>query len=496
MDGLRRAEHDRQAGQILPVFVISLLVILAIGALVLDGASMLVTRRHLQNAGDAAALAGANLIQKTNSGSVCSSTSGPPPGSPRSDITTAVNASLASNYSSLTSSNITITCPSGWDNQAVQVDLQVTAASYLQRVIGYTAPSVRTTSIAVNGQIAGSNYSVVLLDKSDATQQSTWPNGRKGCPSMLISGGPTVTFDGSVMIDSACSAANGGALGTNGSSATVTMGTGKTINMVGTYNLGPLTITPAPVTGAQYVADPLITLDAIAASSSPTFTVRNGTAAHPSTLVLNNTTQVLQPGVYYGGIQLKNSSVALLRPGVYIMDGGGLDIGAQASFCSISTTSTASTCAGFSTGDCPDTTCGVLIVNRGTASGSGTAMGQVTVGAGSTLKLRAYDERAITGGDFQYRNLLLWQESTPNASSTYAQPVIALNGGGTVDISGGVYAPQGAVTMGGGSGGSGGTTNLTVQFIAWDFTISGNSTFHFYYSDSDFPRPKDYGLVK
>ena len=178
------------------------------------------------------------------------------------------------------------------------------------------------------------------------------------------------------------------------------------------------------------------------------------------------------------------------------MDGGGLDIGAQASFCSISTTSTATTCSGFATGDCPDTTCGVLIVNRGPASGSAaTKMNQVTVGAGSTLKLKAFDERAV-GGDFQYRNLLLWQESSPNASSTYGQPVVALNGGGTVDISGTVYAPQAAVTMGGGSGGSGGTTNLTVQFIAYDFTISGNSTFHFYYSDSDFARPKDYGLVK
>jgi hypothetical protein len=212
-------------------------------------------------------------------------------------------------------------------------------------------------------------------------------------------------------------------------------------------------------------------------------------------LILNNTTQVLQPGIYSGGIQLKNSSIALLRPGIYVMDGGGLDIGAQASFCSISSTSTATDCSGFATGDCPDTACGVLILNKGTTNG-GNAMAQITVGAGSTLKLKAFDDRAVTGGDYQYRNLLLWQDSSPAASSTYAQPTVALNGGGTVDISGTVYAPQAAVTMGGGSGGSGGTTNLTVQFICWDFTISGNSTFHFYYSDADFARPKDYGLVK
>lgn len=55
-------KRERQAGQILPLFVLSMLVILSVGALVLDGANILVTRRHLQNAGDAAALAGANLI--------------------------------------------------------------------------------------------------------------------------------------------------------------------------------------------------------------------------------------------------------------------------------------------------------------------------------------------------------------------------------------------------------------------------------------------------
>ena len=483
----KRHRHDpkreREAGQILPLFVLSMLVILSVGALVLDGANILVTRRHLQNAGDAAALAGANLIQKTGSGSVCSTVSSSPPGAARADIIAAVNASLANNWPSLTSSNITITCPTGWDNEAVQVDLNLTSTNYLGRAIGFGPRNVATTSVAVNGQIAGSNYSVVLLDPSN----SGWPNGRKGCPAMLISGGPTIAFDGSVMIDSACTAGNGGALASNGSSATVTMATGKTINMVGGYSLGPLNITPAPTTGGTAIADPLITLDAI---STTGMTTRSA-----SKLVLNNTTQVLQPGIYTGGIQLKNSSIALLRPGIYVMDGGGLDIGAQASFCSISSTSTATTCANF-TIDCPDTLCGVLILNKGTTNGAN-AMDQITVGAGSTLKLRAYDERAVTGGDFQYRNMLLWQDSTPAASSSYAQPIVALNGGGTVDISGTVYAPQAAVTMGGGSGGSGGsTTNATLQFICWDFTISGNATFHFYYNDSEFARPKDYGLVR
>src|SRR5256885_11624313 len=121
------------------------------------------------------------------------------------------------------------------------------------------------------------------------------------------------------MSDSTCIAGTGGALASNGSSATVTMASGKTINMVGGYSLGPLTITPAPSTGATYVADPLITIDPL---STAGMTVRSA-----SKLTLNNTTQVLQPGIYTGGIQLKNSAIALLRPGIYVFDGGGVDIG-------------------------------------------------------------------------------------------------------------------------------------------------------------------------
>ena len=71
-------ERQRQSGQILPLFALAMIVILSIGALVLDGASMLVTRRHLQNAGDAAALAGANTLQKLNSAHVCSTVSSSP----------------------------------------------------------------------------------------------------------------------------------------------------------------------------------------------------------------------------------------------------------------------------------------------------------------------------------------------------------------------------------------------------------------------------------
>jgi hypothetical protein len=480
---LGTGRQGRQAGQILPLFVLSMVAVLAIGALVLDGASVLVTRRHLQDAGDAAALAGANTLQATRSSHLCSSDSGNLSGGPRNDIVNAVRASLHDNWPNFPPGNVSVTCPSGWENQAVQVDLNITSNSYLGSAIGASAQNVATTSIAVNGQVSGSNYNVVLLDPSNAT----WPNSRRGCPSFLISGGPTIRFDGSVMIDSACTAADGGALAANGGAATVTLAPGRSLNMVGGYNLGALTITPVPNIGMTALLDPLKDIDPIDYASMP---IRSAVR-----LILSNETQVLEPGRYIGGIQLRNSSVALLRPGIYVLDGGLLDVGAQAAVCSITATSTATDCSSWSA-DCPDTTCGVLLFNRGILSGLG-AMGQISVGAGSTLKLRAYDERAMNNVGFEYRNLLIWQDATPAASLLFAQPVIQLSGGGNVDISGTVYAPQAKVQMGGSSGGTGGSTvNLALQFIAWDLEISGNSSFRFSYGNDYFARPKDYGLVR
>jgi Flp pilus assembly protein TadG len=487
MGTVRSADRQREGerGQILILFVLGLVVLLAASALLIDGANSLVTRRRLQNMGDAAALAGANQVQATGSAHVCSTISSSPPGAPRSDITTAVLASISSNWPSFPTANVTITCSANTDyeNQAVTVDLTINASNFFGTAIGYGGSTVKTTSTALNGQVPASLYSVVLLDPTNAS----FPNGRRGCPSFLISGGPTLTFGGSVIVDSACTVANGGAIASNGNSATVTFASGKALYSVGGYNQGPLTITPTPITGSTAVTDPLIDIEAINYAS---MTVRSA-----SKLTLNNTSQVLQPGVYTGGIQLKNSSTAVLRPGIYVIDGGGLDIGAQASFCSISSTSLATNCTGFATGDCPDTTCGVLIFNRGTSNGSG-AMGAISIGAGATLKLRAYDDRAMAGAGFEYRNLLFWQANSPTPSSTYNQPDVALSGGGSVDISGTVYTPSAKITMGGGSGGSGGATTLTLQFIAWDLEMSGNSTFTFNYSDNDFVRPRDYGLVQ
>jgi hypothetical protein len=222
----------------------------------------------------------------------------------------------------------------------------------------------------------------------------------------------------------------------------------------------------------------------------------------------SNQTVTLDPGVYKGGIELRNSSVALLRPGVYVIQGGGFKVGAQASVYAVDYVWPANTKPADWTTACHKGSCGVLIYNTGDQTGS-LAIDAVDVSAGATFKVRSYDSTALSTTSVYndatkhfsrsaFDHLLIWQSANPQATSTYGQPEIRLNGGGNVEMIGTVYAPQAKVRMGGTSGGGGGDSELklTLQFIVWDLELSGNATFHFVYDGNEFIVPPSYGLIE
>jgi hypothetical protein len=508
---LPRRASSSEGGQILVIFAFAFIAIIMMLALLFDGARALVLRRQMQDASDAAAMAGANLIQGLTPRG-CSATVGNPPGAPQAIIVAAVKASIAANLPDYDLSQVVITCPLGWDDGqgntvAVQVALFDQAPTFFGSIFGTGPLNVGTHGTAVNGQDSRNAYSVILLDNYNPT----WPQARRGCPSFLLSGGPTVIFDSSIYIDSFCSAANGGALSTNGNATTLTMGAnGPTIRIAGEYKPQALTITPTPLQHQTPKADPLS--DLLPPPGYPNFATNDASSLKvqkTAKLTLNNQTLTLDPGVYKGGIQLKNSSVAYLHPGIYVMQGGGIDLGAQSSMYAVpagacNPTPSCSTLPTTWATTCTSANCGVLIFNAGDASGA-LAMGQISVAAGATFKVRSYDKTAsvtLLNGtpalpylNSTYDNLLLWQYKLPKASSSYPQPVVHLNGGGSVVMSGTVYAPQAYVLMGGTSGGSGGAITLTLQFIVWDLEISGNANFHFVYDGGEFTKPPDYGLV-
>jgi len=498
-------QHKRssESGQVLIIFAFAFIAIIMMLALLFDGARALVLRRQMQDASDAGVLAGANVIQGL-SPKGCSATLGPPLGLPKAAIIAAAKASVAANLPNYPQAEVIVTCVDGYDNMAVKVELKDQSATFFGQIFGGGPLTVATDSSAVNGNTSINNYSVVMLNPS----YLSWPNGLRGCPSFLLSGGPTVRFDSAIYIDSRCTVANGGAFSTNGNSASLTMGNGAVIRIVGEYKPQALTITPAPAEHQVRKEDPLAWLVA-----PPISTLK--VQANSKTVIgqgNSSSTVILEPGVYRGGIQLKNQSIAYLHPGIYIMDGGGFHVGAGQKVYALPANKSNTTDATWAT-DCLASNCGILLYNTGPLGNGATAMDQVVIGAQATFKVRSYKASFDTTrlapntccySNDTYDNVLIWQSRTPVLTGVHSpdgssavQPIMALSGGGNVFMAGTVYAPSAKITMGGNSGGSSGDTiDLTLQFISWDLELYGNSNFYFRYSADQFARLLDYGLVE
>jgi hypothetical protein len=470
-----RRDHER--GQVLVIVSFAFVALLGMLALLFDAAHGLWIHRQMQDAGDAAALAAANVMHVGSPGG-CSASGNT---TPRATLVNAAHASLVTNLPWYDATTAVISCPAGHDNRAVAVDLAADAPTFFGDIFDGELHAT-TRSTAINGQIVETGYSVVILDPHNPS----WSAGRDGCPAMRVSGNPTIHFEGSVQVNSACLEASGGALGTDGSQATITMAAGKTVRVVGEVRDEHFLFNPAQVQeGVSPIGDPLAGLPPVDVSALP---VRS-----TSQMSITAST-VLQPGVYSGGLRIQGSATVLLRPGIYVMDGGGMQVSGSAMVFSVNDGVTSSTLASWSS-DCTAGNCGVLIYNR---EGTTTAMGAVKAAGGTTLKLRPYEPDATAGGGIaDYENMLLWQDAAPVPTSSYAQPTIDMHGHGANFLLGTVYAPSALVRMGGGSEGTGGAAvTQRLQFIAWDLWLHGSPSFTFFYQDGSFTRPTEYGLIE
>ncbi len=489
----------RSRGQILPIFVILLTAILLMASLLLDASMALLMRRDYQNAADAGALAGANVVRYGADG--CSLVDGPPPGAPRAAVVAAVVNSVQTNIPGFDASHIVVTCPSGpnnfYQNYAVGVQLTGDSPGFLSQLAGIDAFHVVTKAVAINGWNISAKWSVVELNPY---HESGWGPQDMGCPSLEFDGGPTVTFGGSVHVNSKCPADGNlkGAMSGNGSSATVTFENGGTAFLSGGFD--PSTpanagITPLPQTYTKQIPDPL------AGMPAPSLTAN---APCTGNCIGNNTNLVLRPGVYPNGISLNNSQRVFLTPGLYIMKNGGFHVGSQASAYSVNKdfvyTAAWNESMWASSSCVSQSTCGVMIYNMTTSSWN-VNLDQIEISAGGVVKLRPYSATAAAGNgsvvQSEWNNVLIFEARTPAPTSSKNQAPISLQGGGSVFMSGTVYAPGAKVSMHGGGGGSGGNSaDLTIQFISYDLLIAGSTFFHFNYSSNRIAAPTQYGLVE
>lgn len=539
----RSRPTDPEHGQIIVLFALAMVAVLAMGALLFSGAQTLVMRRQLQNSGDAAALAAANLmLNGTGKCTAARISATATDGS--NDLYLAAKSSVMTNLgwtAAQVTSRMTVSCPTDttYDGFAVKVSLTSTGPNYF----GNGSLRVSTASVAMNGQVGNGDYSVAMLDPS----HTSWPSNRRGCPSFLINGGITATFEGSIMVDSIClrSDNTNAAMKAMNNAFAMTLLNGATIRVAGEIAAGTATqITPSPVEHARPIfPDPLGGLkkpcNAVDAATGCVGT--NGSlpsvnmAASGTGICKNQDPCIITPGTYTGGIVAgggSNASTVLMRPGVYWIRGGGLtiksgsgrviaipwgnatsgytDATAKADFALAKTdlqveTKFQSNCPSPTISNPTPSSCGVLIYNGPSSASSNwnTNNDPISVGAQGLFLVRAYQPSwdTITGNRTlfsSYKNLVFWQARTPAPTgSGQTQPTVSMTGGGCIVLSGTGYAPGGPVSFGGGScGAGGGDTSLKLQFICWDLTLAGNNNFYFSYSKDFFAKPTTYGLVQ
>jgi hypothetical protein len=177
----------------------------------------------------------------------------------------------------------------------------------------------------------------------------------------------------------------------------------------------------------------------------------------------------LQPGVYYGGWEIRNNVEIVLAPGIYVMAGGGIRLNAGGSITSVQ-----------GGGGTPAP---VLIFNTDNPV-TGTGQDDVDLNAQGTLRLRP-----IASGP--YKGILVWNDGSEDASNPEAE--IHLGGQASLDIAGTIYNPKGLVRLEGGSG-LGGTA--AVQIIAWQWDVGGNAQLNMPYDPNQLYQFPTQGLVR
>ncbi len=352
---------------------ICLTVIVAIVALNLDGGRLLDQRRQAQAAADAAALAAAANLYEAYTTDGGTDTSGA--------AHAAALASASANGYAAASVTVNIPPVSGsFTGQAGYVEVIINAT--LQATFGqsFTGNSLGVTA---RGVARGQPLSIGIV----ALQASGPGAFVNNAAAFVLTGKPLIvnSTDPAAFEQTSSGVFVAGQVDVSGG----TLVTGAPIVLAGVY------------TGVAPTLDPLSTLPV---PNAATATVRSTTP-----LTINSVLPtILQPGVYQGGIHVKNASIVVMSPGVYILQGGGFKVDSLA-------TVTASQ---------------VMIYNT---TSSTYASGPISVGGTGNVLITA-----PTSGT--YRGVSFFQDRT------LAQP-ISFTGLGVTSITGVIYATQAAVTL-------------------------------------------------
>ena len=385
-----RARKGRGSRGVVSVWVaLTIPVMIGVAGLALDTSYVVLTAHELQNASDAAALAGAIQVQTSTSQATADAiTYAGKNWAAGATVPLAAGDVVIGRYDSTKFSFTANKTP----YNAVQVNAHLTANLFFGPIFGVNTCAVARSATAMVNDPFGAG--VIALDPKLPSSF-----GSNGTPNLTVAGG-------GIQVDSNATVA-ADIVG----NATVTATEMRT---VGGYSAKGNVSIPTIQTGVSYAPDPLASLPA------PTYSAASdlGSISLNGKQTVNVNNSGSGPWYYSGGISITSANASLtLQPGVYVLGPPGLNMS-----------------GGNLTAN------GVMFYFTGVASGK---KGAISYGTVNLTGNGTVDITPPTSGTYQ--GVTFFQDrSTP-----YSAADASIKGTATMNLSGTVYLPTIDFSMGG-----------------------------------------------
>jgi hypothetical protein len=499
---------EAQRGQVLVIFVFSLVALLAAAALVFDVGQDLLDRRDSTNAADAASLAGARFLDEPGCKGVYTNAACP------EAVDAAIDQAKRNGIENGKNNVILeVKIPPGPESAFsgrdahIEVLIRRSRSSFFAGVIGMGQRHTGSMSVAANLNEVSLDYSLVALHPD-------------ACNAGQFGGNGSITVDGKIQVNSTCSNAfkgNGANIDLYAEGCSVTGGA-QYHTQSDVYCPGFHEVTE----GVDPIPDPLGHLDGPAwwdmaypapqvgveggspvisgcPDGLPESTTTGATLVNPQTCRLGGAGAVLRiyPGLYPGGIRINghdpNPPTVYMEPGIYYLAGGGFSItGGAANVISVKP---GGTTVPEDTPSEPDGA-GIMffnsedpiyhdecmsdpLYNTPEVYGYGTrwpgCMDSVKLagGGGGTI----YIEPTETA---PYAGIVIFQDKrVPPVVGETEQPPVMLTGGAGMKVKGTVYAAEAEVKIDGNGDG------ISAQIISATWSVQGNGNLEIPYDASN-----------
>jgi hypothetical protein len=403
-----------QCGAVLILWAVLLPVVVGMIALGVDTGTWYLKKRDLQSVADAAAIAGAYESVYSDKVTVANNEVTRNGFGSGSNVTTVVNSAPA-------------TGPYASNTSAVEVLLSQPQTLFFSTMNLDENPPLTVRAVALR-QPAG-EACVLALDNSVQYALQFQGNSTVSMPNCIAASNSNADISAIVSGSSVLNA--------------------ETLYTVGGYDVrghAELNTSSTPITGGSQIQDPYADLPMPNSPLGIFYTPMHSNCDYNN--YSTNGTVTLNPGIYCNGLRLTSHADVTLTTGVYIIDRGTFDIGAQ---------STIRTATGA----------GVTIL---LTSSTGSGYATISINGGATVNLAAQTSGVYSG-------ILFYQDrrAAPSGSGNCGNQVNCLNGGANMNLTGVIYIPNQTVSYIGGAA-SGGST--CTQIVGRVVQFNGNTDSH------------------